>query len=291
MKVLRERGSLARACLHCCGLPHLYLQLEGVSRMLKAARGADWAMCVRAAMELFHADFNLKIKQLLHNFPVDCEFSLAGLLYRLGAPYRVLCPCADTDAAGVKFWSGPKRPPTAADFDASNPLHFAFVEHAAALTAAVYGVPLPPRFSAPEVCASGGLLRLLWRTPPFSSPWWRQVLGPAMQSVSLPPFVPKAVRIKADDKDATQVRPPAHRGSAVCPTHRIPLIFALFRCRSFHRRAPTTTRSSSLPTARSLPPSQRVLRRTAACPACPSPPSTLRRTTIRTTTSTSCEGE
>ena len=124
---------------------------------------------------------------------------------------------------GVKFWSGPKRPPTAAEFDAANPLHFAFVEHAAALNAAVYGVALPPRFSSPDV------------------------LGPAMRGVALPPFVPKAVRIKADDKDTTQVR-----GCEGLQTRRRrPLprpCIASSDAAAICRRARTTTASSSPPT-------------------------------------------
>ncbi len=54
------------------------------------------------ALELFHAHFSTQIRQLLHNFPADY-----------------------TDSMGVKFWSGPKRPPTPAEFDAADPVHYA----------------------------------------------------------------------------------------------------------------------------------------------------------------------
>ena len=132
-------------------------KLEGVRATLRAAEHADWPMCVRTARELFHAHFYTSIKQLLHNFPPDY---------------------ADP-ATGIKFWSGPKRPPTAAIFDPADPVHAAFVVHAAALAAANYGVALPPGYDSPAV------------------------LGPINASIVLPDFVPKAVKIKASETDDT----------------------------------------------------------------------------------------
>lgn len=46
-------------------------KLEGVATVLKAARGADFALCVRMARESFNSHFYLQIRQLLHNFPLD----------------------------------------------------------------------------------------------------------------------------------------------------------------------------------------------------------------------------
>ena len=133
-------------------------KLEGVLSMVHAAGGASWPMCIRLARELFHLHFTTSIAQLLHNFPADY-----------------------VDAHGIKFWSGPKRPPTPAVFDAANdPLHFDFVVHAAALFAQNFGVPVPP----------GGDTRA--------------AVLPILAGIHLAPFEPKSgVKIKANDADAT----------------------------------------------------------------------------------------
>jgi len=81
---------------------------------------------------------------------------------------------------GTKFWSGPKRAPVALEFDPDDEGHFAFVVAAAHLAANTFGVT-PPAGS---------------RTP--------EVLKPMLQRVSVPPFVPKKVGIKASDEDKTE---------------------------------------------------------------------------------------
>ena len=131
-------------------------KLQGVVEVLTAARTADWAACVRMAREAFNVHFTLQIKQLLHNFPLDY-----------------------TDSNGVKFWSGPKRPPTAAEFDPADAVHFAYVTHAAALYAYNFGVPMPAGWDSHDV------------------------IDPILAGISVPPFVPKGVKIKTSETDTT----------------------------------------------------------------------------------------
>lgn len=132
-------------------------KLEGVVRCLEAAKGASFAMCVDIARHLFNTSFYLGIRQLLHNFPPDY---------------------ADKET-GVKFWSGPKRPPTAAAFDMSDPLHYSFMQHATALVASNYGVALPAGWDDPANFTG------------------------AVSAVVVPDFAPKVVKIKTGDSDAT----------------------------------------------------------------------------------------
>ncbi len=63
---------------------------------------------------------HLCVSQLLHNFPVDF-----------------------VDSNGVKFWSGPKRPPTALAFNPEDPTHLSFVVSAAHILANAFGVAVP----------------------------------------------------------------------------------------------------------------------------------------------------
>ena len=44
-------------------------------------------------------------------------------------------------AGGTSFWSGPKRPPKVAIFDANNALHLDFILSAANMRAAIYAIP------------------------------------------------------------------------------------------------------------------------------------------------------
>jgi ubiquitin-activating enzyme E1 len=113
---------------------------------------------VRAARLLFAAHFEHNILQLLHNFPADF-----------------------TDkATGAKFWSGTKRAPSAAAFDARDELHRAFIVHATRLTAENYGLALPAGWDAPAA------------------------LERALAAVAVPDFAPKAVRIKSGENDTTE---------------------------------------------------------------------------------------
>jgi hypothetical protein len=67
----------------------------------------------------------------------------------------------------------------AAVFDAADPVHLSFVTHAAALYAFNFGVPLPAGYDSPAL------------------------LAPLLASIAVPDFVPKAVKIKANETDNT----------------------------------------------------------------------------------------
>ncbi|CDJ49133.1 hypothetical protein EBH_0082140 [Eimeria brunetti] len=68
--------------------------------------------CIRLSVLLFNDLFRIQILQLLSAFPID-----------------------QTTAAGVPFWSPPKRPPSPILFKPSEPLHFDFVLSATKLFA------------------------------------------------------------------------------------------------------------------------------------------------------------
>ena len=73
--------------------------------------------CIVWARLKFEDLFSNTIKQLLYNFPKDSVTS-----------------------QGVKFWSGPKRPPTPEVFDPKNKLHLDFIMATANLHAYNYGL-------------------------------------------------------------------------------------------------------------------------------------------------------
>ena len=77
----------------------------------------DYADCIAWARLQFEEHFNHKIKQLLHNFPLD----------------RVT-------STGVLFWSGAKKPPKPLEFDYFDPLHLEFIESVANVRAEMFGV-------------------------------------------------------------------------------------------------------------------------------------------------------
>jgi len=68
--------------------------------------------CIKVSRGMFDDMFDISMKQLLHNLPLD----------------RV-------DDKGIPFWGGAKKPPTPIVFDASNDLHIDYVLHTAALIA------------------------------------------------------------------------------------------------------------------------------------------------------------
>ena len=88
----------------------------------------EYADCIGWARLQFEELFNHKIKQLLHNFPLD----------------RVT-------SAGVLFWSGAKKPPKPLIFDISDPLHLEFIESVANMRAEMFG--LPKRWSPDHAAA------------------------------------------------------------------------------------------------------------------------------------------
>lgn len=137
-------------------IPARRVKLEGVKTALNDAKNATFEACVLAARKAFDSFFNISIRQLLHNFPVDY-----------------------TDSNGLKFWSGAKRYPVAADFNRNDPLHLAFIVHATALYASNFGINLPAGYDTDSV------------------------IGPVLDGISLPPFAPKNVKLKADEKDTT----------------------------------------------------------------------------------------
>lgn len=77
----------------------------------------SFAECVTRAVLLFNELFNFQIRQLLSAFPLDHKTN-----------------------TGALFWSPPKRPPKAIEFDPANELHMQFVLAAANLFAHAYGV-------------------------------------------------------------------------------------------------------------------------------------------------------
>ena len=86
--------------------------MEGVRDNLVLKRPKTFTDCVVWARLKFEELYVNNIKQLLFNFPIDM-----------------------VTAGGTPFWSGPKRPPAVATFDASNALHVDFIVAAANMRA------------------------------------------------------------------------------------------------------------------------------------------------------------
>jgi ubiquitin-activating enzyme E1 len=105
----------------------------------------------------------LKFQELFHN-------TVAQLLFNF--------PPDQLTSSGQPFWSGPKRCPTPAEFDATNPLHLDFIIAAANLRAQIFGLK-GEREHAP-------VLKVL-------------------STVVVPPFVPQSgVKIETDEKKAAE---------------------------------------------------------------------------------------
>jgi ubiquitin-activating enzyme E1-like protein 2 len=64
----------------------------------------------------------LQAKQLVTSFPLDTRLK-----------------------NGALFWASPKRPPTPLDFNAEDPMHFAFVMATAQLFAKIFHIALTPQ--------------------------------------------------------------------------------------------------------------------------------------------------
>lgn len=94
-------------------------QLERVLHALGDERPKTFADCVTWARLQLETNYNHKIQQLLHNFPLD-----------------------QVTAAGTLFWSGPKRAPTPLGFDneSVHDLALDFVVSAAVMRAETYGL-------------------------------------------------------------------------------------------------------------------------------------------------------
>jgi len=99
------------------------MKLDTLVRMrdaLVTARPTSHADCISYARLQFEDLFANKIKQLLHNFPLD----------------KVVV----TNGNPMPFWAGAKKPPTPLVFDPSDELHAEFVLSVANLRASTYGI-------------------------------------------------------------------------------------------------------------------------------------------------------
>ncbi|GFR86122.1 ubiquitin-like modifier-activating enzyme 1 [Elysia marginata] len=92
--------------------------LESVRRNLVEERPKTFEDCVSLARHSFARNYTHKIQQLLFNFPADQKTS-----------------------TGAPFWSGPKRCPSAIEFDSNQELHLDYIVAMANLKAEVYGIP------------------------------------------------------------------------------------------------------------------------------------------------------
>lgn len=108
------------------------MKLDTLVRMkaaLVSSKPASFADCIIYARMQFQDLFSNKIKQLLHNFPLD----------------KVVV----TNGAAVPFWAGAKKPPSPLDFDSSDSMHIEFVLTVANLRAICYGIQ--DRLSSAEI--------------------------------------------------------------------------------------------------------------------------------------------
>ena len=121
----------------------------------------DYEDCLKWARIQFEQQYNNAILQLLYNFPKG-----------------------STTSSGAPFWSGPKRAPTALQYDNSNPTHSGFVIAGAALHAFNYGIKVPKADAS--------------------------TIATVMKEMIVPDFKPDSnVKIQADDKEPDPNGPPA----------------------------------------------------------------------------------
>lgn len=90
---------------------------------------SDFADCVRFARLQFQDWFNVAIKNLLHQHPLDEE------------------------ADGVPYWSQKKRPPTPEEFSLEDELHASFIVSSACLYARLFSIPESSVRSSRPPCA------------------------------------------------------------------------------------------------------------------------------------------
>ena len=95
--------------------------LRGVQAYLAKSQGIKFPDLVAEAFALFHKLFRDKLLQLIYNFPED-----------------------HVSSNGEKFWTGAKRFPHPAVFDAENEQHLGFIVSVANLLAVNYGLVEPP---------------------------------------------------------------------------------------------------------------------------------------------------
>lgn len=112
--------------------------------------------------------FKKCVELAVAEFTSRFDHAIAQLIHTFPIDHRT--------SEGTLFWSGPKRAPTPIRFDHTDDLHVSFVLSAANLLAASVGLA---RVDDPKTVAE------------------------IAKNVSIKPFVPKEMRIKADDKDTT----------------------------------------------------------------------------------------
>lgn len=110
--ITRVRAEVDNATNRASAIAKALPKLNAVKDMLDNAIGCDFEKCVKLASKMFHHNFRDRILNLIHAFPKDHV----------------------TDE-GEKFWSGAKRFPRAAEYDAANELHVQFVKAAANILA------------------------------------------------------------------------------------------------------------------------------------------------------------
>jgi ubiquitin-activating enzyme E1 len=108
------------------------------------------------------------VELAVNEFTSRFDHSISQLIHTFPLDHRT--------TEGALFWSGPKRPPTPIKFNAGDEQHLNFVVSAANLIAASVGLP---RVGS------------------------RELVAQLASQVHIAPFVPKEMRIKADDKDNT----------------------------------------------------------------------------------------
>lgn len=91
--------------------------LKRLKQSLVDQRPQSYEDCIAWGRQCFEELFVNRIKQLLHNFPLD----------RL-------------TSSGTPFWSGAKKPPTALEFNPSDPMHIEFILSTANMRADIYGI-------------------------------------------------------------------------------------------------------------------------------------------------------
>ena len=129
------------------------LTLDSLQEFLVTEKPLTFDDCVMWARMQFEKQYHNSIHQLLHSFPIDTKTS-----------------------SGANFWSGPKRPPKALNFDPNNPTHMGFIVAGANLHAFNYGI----------------------RPPSTSKDYYASV----MDKMIIPKFRPDSnVKIQADDKE------------------------------------------------------------------------------------------
>lgn len=126
--------------------------LERLKQSLVDQRPLSFEDCISWARFKFEELFSNQIKQLLYNFPLD-----------------------QVTTSGTPFWSGPKRPPTAVEFDVNDSVHVDFVVAVANSRAKNYGL---------------------------EGHYDREAIIKVLSGIDVPPFAPReGVKIAASDAE------------------------------------------------------------------------------------------